>query len=133
MQYNTYHTNLLLLYKTHALPDEFRRVIPRSTLTSWNNREITTILGCDALAGTDIEFLRQVLLRKKLIKTVKAFYLVFSAVAKLFQHAANKAELLKQHTTLILQTLQRVKPTLGVKRVCDGYICRRPKCIIGWK
>jgi hypothetical protein len=115
--YNAYHTNLILLYKCNALPDEFKKVIPSSTLTGWKTRELAKILGCDAVADQDMEFLRQVVLRKKLIKTAKAFYLVFSAVAKLFQLAANKAELLKQHTALILQTIQRVKPTLGVKRV----------------
>jgi len=117
MHYNSYHTNLILLYKCSALPDEFKKVIPSSTLTGWKNREITKILGCDAVADQDMEFLRQVIARKKIIKVAKAVYLVLTAITKLFQHASNRAELLKQYASLLFHTIGKVRSVLGVKRV----------------
>ena len=52
--YNSYHTNLVLLYKFNSLPDEFKLVIPQSTLSNWDKRDVANIIGCDSLADKDI-------------------------------------------------------------------------------
>ena len=49
-EYKSYHTNLVLLYKFNSLPDEFRSIVPKSTLSGWNNRNVAKIIGCDSLA-----------------------------------------------------------------------------------
>jgi len=116
-KYNSYHTNLVLLYKFNSLPDEFKSVIPYSTLSSWNNRDVANIIGCDTLADKDINLLRQIVTSKKLLVAAKALYFVFSTVSTLFKHANNKAELLKDYKNTILKTISKVKSTLGVKRV----------------
>ena len=71
-KYNSYHTNLILLYKFDSLPDEFKSVIPYSTLSSWNNRDVANIIGCDSLADKDINLLRQIVISKKLLVAAKA-------------------------------------------------------------
>ncbi len=116
-KYNSYHTNLVLLYKFNSLPDEFKSTIPYSTLSSWNNRNVAKIIGCDSLADKDINLLKQIITSKKLLVAAKALYFVFSTVSTLFKHANNKAELLKDYKNTILKTISKVKSTLGVKRV----------------
>jgi len=115
--YNSYHTNLILLHKFNSLPDEFKSIIPYSTLSSWNKRNIETIIGCDTLADKDIKLLKQIVTSKKLLLAAKALYFVFSTVSTLFKNANNKAELLKDHKILILNTISKVRSSLGVKRV----------------
>ncbi len=116
-KYNSYHTNLILLYKFNTLPDEFDLVIPRSTLSNWGKRDVANIIGCDTLADNDIGLLRQIVTNKKLLGAAKALYFVFSTVSTLFKHASNKAELLKEYKSTILDTISKVKSTLGIKRV----------------
>jgi len=115
--YNSYHTNLVLLHNFNSLPDEFKGVIPKSTLKNWNKRDIAKIIGCDSLADKDINLLRQIVTSKKLLVAAKALYIVFSTVSTLFKHANNKAELLKDYKNTILNTISKVKSILGVKRV----------------
>ena len=115
-QYNSYHTNLILLYKFNSLPDEFRSIIPYSTLHNWSKKDIANIIGSDTLADKDINLLKQIVTNKKLLMAAKALYFLFSTISKLFKEAVNKAELLKLHKTTILETISRVKSTLGVKR-----------------
>ena len=115
--YNSYHTNLILLHKFNSLPDEFKSIIPYSTLSSWNKRNIETIIGCDTLPDKDIKLLKQIVTSKKLLLAAKALYFVFSTVSTLFKNANNKAELLKDHKILILNTISKVRSSLGVKRV----------------
>ena len=107
--YNSYHTNLVLLYNFNSLPDEFKGVIPKSTLKNWKDRDIANIIGCDTLADKDINLLRQIVNSKKLLVAAKALYFVFSTVSTLFKHANNKAELLKDYKNTILNTISKVK------------------------
>jgi len=51
--YNSYHTNLVLLHNFNSLPEEFKGVIPKSTLKNWNKRDIAKIIGCDSLADKE--------------------------------------------------------------------------------
>jgi len=55
--------------------------------------------------------------KQKLLLAAKALYFVFSTVSTLFKNANNKAELLKDHKILILNTISKVRSSLGVKRV----------------
>ena len=115
--YNSYHTNLVLLHNFNSLPDEFKGVIPKSTLKNWRGRDVAKIIGCDSLADKDINLLRQIVTSKKLLVAAKALYFVFSTVSTLFKHANNKAELLKDYKNTILKTITKVKSTLGVLSV----------------
>ena len=116
-KYNSYHTNLILLYKFNSFPDEFRSIVPNSTLSNWDKRDVGNIIGCDTLADKDINLLRQIVTSKKFLVAAKALYFVFSTISTLFKHANNKAELLKDYKNTILKTISKVKSTLGVKRV----------------
>ncbi len=99
--YNSYHTNLVLLYKFNSLPDEFKLVIPQSTLSNWDKRDVGNIIGCDFLADKDINLLRQIVTSKKLLVAAKALYFVFSTISSRdkFKEQKEKArkERLKQN------------------------------------
>ena len=114
--YNSYHTNLILLYKFNSLPEEFRTIIPNSTLSSWNKKDVASIIGCDTLTDKDVKLLKQLMINKKLLLAAKALYFLFSMVSKLFQSAENKAELLRVNKSVIVDTIRKVKTVLGTKR-----------------
>ena len=115
-KYNSYPTNLILLHKFNSLPIEFKSIILYSTLHNWSKRDVANIIGSDTLADKDIKLLKQIITHRRLLTAAKALYFLFSTVSKLFKDADNKAELLKLHKSSILQTISRVKSTLGVKR-----------------
>ena len=112
-KYNCYHTNLVLLHKFNALPDEFKSAIPYSTLSSWSKRDVTQIIGCNSAADFDVNLVKQIISNKKLLLAARALYFLFSTVSKLFRDADNKAELLKLHKTKILETISRVHFSLN--------------------
>ena len=43
----SYHTDLLIQLRLNLLSDDIRKTIPKSTLSSWNNRNLSNIVGID--------------------------------------------------------------------------------------
>ena len=115
-KYNCYHTNLVLLHKFNALPDEFRSIIPYSTLHNWSKKDVANIIGSDTLADKDVDLIKQIITNKKLKVAARALYFLFSMVSKLFQSAENRAELLRLNKSAIVDTIKKVKTVLGTKR-----------------
>jgi hypothetical protein len=107
----------VLLHKFNALPDEFRSQILYSTLYSWDKRDVTQIIGCNSIADSDVNLLKQIATNKKLRMAAKALYFLFSMVSKLFQSAENKAELLRVNKSVIIDIIKKVKTVIGTKRV----------------
>ena len=93
--YNIYHTNLILPYHFDALSIDLKSTIPRSTLSNWKRKDISRIIGCDALSGNDVSVLKEIAKGKKLLKATKALYFLFNTMTVLFKYADNKNELLK--------------------------------------
>ena len=54
---------------------------------------------------------------KKLLRAAKALYCLFHTITSLFKHADNKDELLRLNKTVILNTIEKVQPILGTKRI----------------
>ena len=61
--------------------------------------------------------MKEIAKNKKLLLAAKALYFLFQTVSNLFKNADNKAELLKLNKTIILETIRKVQPVLGVKRI----------------
>lgn len=115
--YNSYHTNLLLLHHFDCLPTELKTVIPRSTLSNWKKKDIAGIMGSDHFSESDMSTLKAVAKSKKLLIAAKALYYLFKAISTLVRQAENKATLLRKNKSLILFTIEKVKPVLGFKRI----------------
>ena len=115
--YNSYHTNLILLYKFNSPPEGFKHIIPKSTRYSWRNRDISEIIGCDSISSSDVTVLKAIERTKKLFIATKALYFLFQTVSNLFKNAENKVELLKLNKSTILDMMQKVQPILGSKRI----------------
>ena len=115
--YNIYHTNLILLYHFDALSIDLKSIIPRSTLSNWKRKDISRIIGCDSLSVNDVSVLKEIAKCKKLLRAAKALYFLFHTITSLFKHADNKDELLRLHKTVILNTIEKVQPILGTKRI----------------
>ena len=88
--YNFYHTNLILLYRFDALSIDLKSTIPRSTLSNWKRKDISRIIGCDALSGNDVSVLKEIAKCKKLLRAAKALYYLFNTISFLFNYADNK-------------------------------------------
>jgi putative transposase len=105
--YNTYHTNLILLYRFDVLSIDLKSTIPRSTLSNWKRKDISRIIGCDSLSVNDVSVLKEIAKSKKLLRAAKALYYLFHTITSLFKHADNKDELLRLHKTVILNTIEK--------------------------
>lgn len=64
-------------------------------------------------------------------------YFLFNTASQLFNHAQNKAELLRLNKTSILKTIEKVQPVLGTKRILKSigltsakmyYWLKKKKC-----
>ncbi len=109
----------MLLHYFEALPCGLKSTIPRSTLSSWKSKNLSSIIGCDSFLDEYATTAERMFKNEKLIRTCKALYTVFDTISVLFNNALNKAELLQLNKSLVLQTIQKVKPVLGVKRVLN--------------
>jgi len=116
-KYNSYHTNLVLLHHFDALSIDYKSTIPNSTLSNWKRKNINELIGCNTLYDNDVSVLKEIAKNKKLLRAAKALYFLFSVISQLFNHAQNKAELLRLHKTTILKTIERIQPILGSKRI----------------
>ena len=74
-------------------------------------------MGCDAITDDEISLLKQIAKCKKLLSAAKALYYLFHTISSLFKYADNKNELLKLNKSLILDTIEKVQPILGTKRI----------------
>jgi hypothetical protein len=117
LSYNSYHTNLILLHNYDALPIDHKCSIPNSTLSNWKKKDISKIIGCDSISGNDVLLLKEIAKSKRLLLAAKALYFLFQTVSNLFKYAENKAELLRLNKTVILDTIRKVQPVLGTKRI----------------
>ena len=115
--YKSYHTNLQLLHYFNALPASIKSTIPRSTLHSWKSKKPSAIIGCDSDLDNYSATSERILKNEKLVKSAKALYQLFDTVTSLFNNAENKVHILRKHKTLILSTIEKTKPILGMKRV----------------
>jgi putative transposase len=115
--YNIYHTNLILLYHFDALSIDLKSTIPSSTLSNWKRKDISRIIGCDSLSGNDVLVLKEIAISKKLLRAAKALYFLFHTITSLFKYVDNKDELLRLNKTVILDTIEKVQPIVGTKRI----------------
>ena len=74
-------------------------------------------MGCDAITDDEISLLKEFAKCKKLLRVAKALYFLFHTITSLFKYADNKNELLKLNKSLILDTIEKVQPILGTKRI----------------
>ena len=107
----------MLLHHFNALTIDFKSTIPASTLSNWKRKNVSEIIGCNSLCDNDVSILKEIAKSKKLLRAAKALYVLFHTITQLFNHAQNKAELLRQHKATILKTIEKVQPILGTKRI----------------
>ena len=106
--YNSYHTNLIILHFFGSLPIDYNPLIPSSTKSNWKKTDISKIIGCDSISASDATVLKEIAKSKKLLLAAKALYLLFQTVSSLFRNASNKSEILKLNKTIILETIRKV-------------------------
>jgi putative transposase len=110
----------LLLHHFNALTIDFKSTIPASTLSNWKRKNVSEIIGCNSLCDNDVSILKEIAKSKKLLRAAKALYVLFHTITQLFNHAQNKAELLRLNKTVILNTIEKVQPILGTKRILNS-------------
>ena len=125
--YNIYHTNLILLHNFGSLSIDHKSTIPRSTLSNWKKKDISKIMGCDAITDDEISLLKEIAKCKKLLRAAKALYYLFNTISFLFNYADNKNELLRLNKTVILDTIEKTQAILGTKRILKsmGISCSK--------
>ncbi len=75
------------------------------------------MIGYDSVSDMNKPKMKKTIQIEKLKNASKALYFLFDTIVYLFSNVDNKAELLRVNKSLILQTIQRVQPILGTKRI----------------
>lgn len=105
----------MLLHYFDCLPNDIKATIPRSTLAAWKNQDLSKIIGCEK-SPDDAVLIKRIAKHGKMKKAAKALFILSDTLTSLLQNTENKAELINSNKELILNTIQKVKPILGVKR-----------------
>ncbi|MEM9896289.1 MAG: hypothetical protein AAF789_07955, partial [Bacteroidota bacterium] len=114
--YNSYHSNLIFLHQFNLLPPEVKARIPRSTLSNWKTKDISQIIGCEKFSNDDFALLEQIAKNRKLMRLARCLNVLFELVTQILQSAKNKNELLRARKHAIVDAIQKVRHTLGMKR-----------------
>ena len=80
-------------------------------------------MGCDAITDDEISLLKEIAKCKKLLNAANLFH----TISSLFKHADNKDELLRLNKTVILDTIEKVQPILGTKRILKSNVLSHSK------
>jgi len=116
----SYHTNLLIKYKLGLLEESKIKTIPNSTLYNWRQRDFSKIIGLPDVNDTEVDLMRELLSRKKLLEAAKALYYIFLSF-KAVLNRINDRKLFFESKELVIDTIDRTKDILNFDRVLNIF------------
>lgn len=116
----SYHTNLLIKYKLGLLEESKIKTIPNSTLYNWRQRDFSKIIGLPDVNDTEVDLMRELLSRKKLLEAAKALYYIFLSF-KTVLNRINDRKLFFESKELVIDTIDRTKDILNFDRVLNIF------------
>ena len=119
MEYNSYHSNIKIAASLDILPNELKRIIPKSSLNRFRNTDYSSLLGYKE----DQDFTRIITIAKEFLQSRLAINVFkaalrvrdvkISILSRLQQSSLSKLQM----KTMIVTTINRVKDSLGLSRV----------------
>ena len=119
----SYHTDIIIQYKLGILPKEIFKQIPSSTLDNWKNRDTCKLFGLDNVRDSEenLKMMKDYLSVKVLLKVAKAVYFIYCTYVMLFDSVKNKKKIFRQSKEIIINTIDRVKDSIGQERALRAF------------
>lgn len=123
--YNTYHPNLKLLAINNLLPENYKAIIPASTVTTWKGNPdcVKRVIGMDSFVGHD-DFMKMVdhlSSRALFFKSVRIFWKVVTTYSSILDAAENKNGLFRLNKSDICNCIAYLKKSIGLNRACKVF------------
>lgn len=114
----TYDTRVKYLVRKGLLPDLYRRKIHRSLISKWKRESPEKYTGYEL--NDDIselyELMKKVSEDQRMVKTLKSFYRIITTLKNIIGTGSDYINKLRDNKYLVIDTIQRTKKTLGLKR-----------------
>lgn len=123
--YNTYHPNLKLLAINNLLPNNYKAIIPASTIATWkgNPNCVEGVVGMDSFVGHD-DFMRIIeaaSTRIEIYKSFRAMLKIIDTYITIFNSLKNKKEVFQINHSKICDGIIYLKKIIGIKRACKVF------------
>ena len=119
-RYRGYDTRLKYMVRYNILPDKYLNQIPASNISRWKKEAAHKYFGHD-IAAQHYEQLQRFAHDDKARKLMKAYWNIEDTFRKVFTAADKCRELLREQGEIVVDTIQAVKPALGLDKALDWF------------
>jgi putative transposase len=130
----TYHPEIKAAVQLDILPPEIKSLIPKSTRSTFKKQDLSDIFGIEYshYLPDVIELTKKLIKYKALLKLYRAFNRIKNTIIFIYSHMKNIKPHLKRFKKKIVTTIERVKDTLGLERVCRWFFNISVKTFYSW-
>ena len=120
---NRYHSDFIIQYKLGLLNRDVVKQIAPATKNYWRKNDYNNYFAPEVLYAQqeNMDMVKTFLSRKKLLYAAKAIYHVFLAFKLIAWHAKGFKKSLANHKDLVVNTIERCKNYLGIKRALNVF------------
>lgn len=103
--------------KEHLIPDDFRKTIPYSTISSWRNQNLKPYYGTEFrnIQKESLDWYELFQERNHLKKTVRVLAKTWISVSNILAPIIQKS---KQHSELFMNAIQQLKTVFPIQTAC---------------
>jgi nitrogen regulatory protein PII-like uncharacterized protein len=118
VQRKTYDTRVKYLVRSNLLPDVYRKKIHKSLISKWKRESPDKYTGYELNDNIEelYELMKKIAEDKRLLRTIKAFYRVNKTLKDIIGTGSDYIKKIKEFKHQIVETIQRNKKTIGIKR-----------------
>lgn len=115
---NSYDTRVKYLVRKGLLPDIYRKKIHRSLISKWKRESPEKYTGYELNddIGELYELMKKVSEDQRMVKTLTAFYRIVITLKTIIGAGKEYLNKIREHKYLVIDSIQRTKKTLGLKR-----------------
>jgi putative transposase len=130
----TYHPDIKAAVQLYILPDDIKQKIPKSNRSTFKKQDLSDIFGIEYsnYFYDSIELTKKLIKCQALLKLYRAFNHIKNTLIFIYSHIKNIKPHLKRFNKKIVTTIERVKDTLGLNRVCNWFFNISVKTFYSW-
>jgi hypothetical protein len=121
--YNAYHSNMIFAFQMKLLPQKMLSLIPYSTRNNWKNYNTNKQIGAkdSSISSSDIDTLKKLLSRKKLLAAVAILMRINDVLLKTFANVRGHKKLLANSKNKIINIAERFDKSLEKQRILRWF------------
>ena len=118
----SYHTDLAIQYRLGILDNEVCKIIPKSTLYVWKNKDFSKLVGSDiSLSDEKIELIKNYLSNRTLLRAAKGLFFVYATWITISGNVRGMKSALRKSKETVVKTIDMCLPLLGLKHACKLF------------